>query len=356
MIDDDAAKRLLRACVPALKCEAGEGSDTLKEEDFSPSSTTKIKSKNVCRLWGGKGYVYELSVPSHDVSIIVKRVSPVTGRLSLGDRRKADSYQVEANFYDKLAPHLIDNRGLNIPRPLYVERGAGDEVIICMKKLRGREAYIDQDETRAVLRWLATLHAATWGDLADEAVDEHGLQPVGTYWHLDTRPDEHMSMRRNGWQGRLRRAARAIDARLKRDKMQCCVHGDAKDANMLFHEEGGETQVSMYDFQYCGKGPPTKDLAYFLCVAAHDNDQDYVDYYHEALIERLAPNIEKPSLKDLNESLQLAYCDWGRFMCGWGFWGADLTSEIIAVLDKLDNGKDLGSEEAYDEAVRREYG
>ena len=37
-----------------------------------------------------------------------------------------------------------------------------------------------------------------------------------------------------GWEGRLRLAAKGLDARLKADAMQTIVHGDAKDANMLF--------------------------------------------------------------------------------------------------------------------------
>ena len=59
-------------------------------------------------------------------------------------------------------------------------------------------------------------------------------------------------MPRKGWEGRLKLAARAIDERLRRDEMQCCIHGDAKDANMLFHsDDDGSGGVSMYDFQYC---------------------------------------------------------------------------------------------------------
>ena len=37
-----------------------------------------------------------------------------------------------------------------------------------------------------------------------------------------------------GWMGRLKLAARAIDARLKLDPMQAVCHGDAKGANILY--------------------------------------------------------------------------------------------------------------------------
>jgi hypothetical protein len=345
-MDRNEAKRLLERCLPSLKSSSDASDETANQLEgllSSSSSSSKIKVKSLCRLWGGMGYVYNVSIG--DIEMIIKRVSPLPKqqkRISQGDKRKADSYQVEANFYENLAMYLLEEKGLDIPRRYHVERDDG--VIICMSKLTGHVRSIDQEETFAVLKWLATLHAATWGDMADTAVKKYGLQPVGSYWHLDTRLDEHMSMR--------------IDERLKRDKMQCCVHGDAKDANMLFYHDKEQKNlcISMYDFQYCGKSPPTKDVAYFLCVAAHDNDCKYVEYYHEQLLKCLGPNDYRPTWKELNDSLQLAYCDWARFMAGWGLWGSDISDHVIAVLDRLDGGTDLGSEYAYREAVRKEFG
>ena len=124
-----------------------------------------------------------------------------------------------------------------------------------MSLLKGSPGYCgDDDSIHAVLSWLSTLHAATWGSKADEYVKQQLVQPIGSYWHLDTRPNEHNAISNRGWEGRLKLAARAIDERLKRDSMQCCIHGDAKDANMLFDGKGG---VSMYDLQYCGRAPPS---------------------------------------------------------------------------------------------------
>ena len=54
------------------------------------------------------------------------------------------------------------------------------------------------------------------------------------YWHLDTRSEEHAQMSGKGWMGRLKLAARAIDARLKLDPIQTVCHGDAKGANILY--------------------------------------------------------------------------------------------------------------------------
>ncbi|KAL3935703.1 MAG: hypothetical protein SGBAC_008831 [Bacillariaceae sp.] len=373
MLNPKEAKRLLEYSLPALQqslASASSNNDQLKRQerlvsslvtsDVSSSSDTQheVQVHNLCRLWGGMGYVYQIQVDGC-LTVIVKRVSP-TGkkRLSLGDQRKADSYECEANFYQHVAPRLLQ-KGLEIPMPLHVERDNG--VIICMTQLQGDSSHLGQEETNTVLRWLATLHASTWGPMADKSVSEFGLQPQGSYWYLETRPGEHASIRSKGWEGRLKRAANAIDERLKRDPMQCCVHGDAKGANMLFRrvEKKGieeELVVGMYDFQYCGKAPPTKDLAYFLCVAADDNDTSYLEYYHEQLLERLDESAYRPTLEELQDSLDLAYCDWVRFMAGWGYWGTDISKEVIKVLDRLDGGKDLGSEDAYREAMLREYG
>jgi hypothetical protein len=289
------------------------------------------------------GHIHELNVGS--TSLIVKYVDPDPDQLeSFGGRRKAASYTVEAHFYEAYATDLIDNHGLHLPRPYLVECN-GNRITICMSKLERAEG---SGADKAVVVWLAKLHAATWGH------DAEGLQPVGSYWYLDTRPDEHASMPRNGWQGRLKRAARAIDSRLKRDPMQCIIHGDAKEANILWCNDG---EVAMCDFQYCGKGPPTRDLAYFLCTSTDPDEEDaLLLLYYEELIKSLPDTVTRPSLEQVKESLELAYCDYARFMSGWGFWGNDVSKRVVKLLKRLDGGVDLGSDEAYEEAVLREFG
>ncbi len=307
--------------------------------------------------------------------IVVKHVTP-SSLHSLGDRRKAKSYQVEANFYEYLAPQLIAEYHLRIATPFYVERGKGGDLIICMSKLSGSSSLPQKCQLigyQAVLRWLATFHAAYWGATkVDEVIQRVGLQPIGSYWYLDTRLDEHKAMPNRGWEGRLKRAARAIDARLQRDPLQCLIHGDAKDENILWDLSAASNKskaavvvpVSMYDFQYCGKGPPSRDVAYFLCccdIVDSDLEAVLIDYYHDQLLAQLQkdPSIapsQRPRKQQLMDSVELAYCDFCRFMSGWGYWGADLSKRVQAVLQRLDRGKDLGSEQAYEEALRREYG
>jgi len=370
-INRKEAARLARKCLPKiLELWGDNASESNNHNDrIQALSENDVVVKSLCRLWAGMGYIYQITVqlPSPSTSsssgmetyhFIVKRVVPPSKKSrSMGDERKTISYLLEAKIYENIAPSLIEDHGLSIPIPYYVERGGAndDRVTICMSRLGGSPGYLaDKNEVRAVLDWLSTLHAATWGRAATEYVDRSLVQPVGSYWHLETRPDEHDSMPRRGWEGRLKLAARAIDERLRRDEMQCCIHGDAKDANMLFTKGGG---VGMYDFQYFGKAPPSVDLAYFLCVAVGDTDDEYVAYYHQQLINKLIKGSNTPpTLKELEDSLALALCDFQRFMSGWGQWGSDISSVVIEVLDRLDGGRILKSEDEYREAVRREYG
>lgn len=322
-------------------------------DDFDLNLCEKdVKVKSVCRLWAGMGYIYDINVRG-DFHIIVKHIVPPPKQSrSFGDIRKATSYEVEANFFRHLAPHLIAEHKLSIPVPYHVENDSDNSITICMSRLEGSPGYLsDDDQIHAVLKWMATLHAATWGK-ADNLVEEKGLQPIGSYWHLDTRPSEHDSMPRRCWEGRLKRAARAIDERLKRDPMQCVIHGDLKDANMLF----SNNSVGIYDFQYCGRAPPTVDLAYFFCVAVGNADDAYLEFYHNQLVSLLGTSCKPPTFTQMKESLSIAFCDLQRFMSGWGSWGSDISHHVIEVLNRLDGGTILQSEDAYREAMLEHFG
>ena len=163
----------------------------------------------------------------------------------------------------------------------------------------------------------------------------------------------------SGWMGRLKLAARAIDLRLKADPLQSVCHGDAKGANIVYATgEGGKAVPLVYDFQYCGKAPPTKDLAYALTCASNAPEQEarLLEGYHAELSALLkASGDAPPELSQIQASLGLALADLGRWMSGWGWWGHDLSHRIKPLLDTLDGGTPLASEEAYREAVWRVY-
>ena len=118
------------------------------------------------------------------------------------------------------------------------------------------------------------------------------------------------------------------------------------------------------DFQYCGAGTPAQDLAYFFCSSINEDEHEdsweerqdeYLAYYVTQLASYLPPSssaVNPPTLEALRDSLDWAYCDFQRFMMGWGTWGNDLTERVRAKLDTLDGGRNLGSEEAYCDAMR----
>jgi Ser/Thr protein kinase RdoA (MazF antagonist) len=185
---------------------------------------------------------------------------------------------------------------------------------------------LSPDKMAAAIDFLARMHTHTWGSARAGAAVAGGLQPQGGFWYLDTRHEEWEAMPTRGWEGRLRRAARAIDRRLKDDVHQCVIHGDAKPDNMCYEPAGA---VSMCDFQYCGRASPMKDLAYLLCCAADvgcspASSGAHLARYHERLSAALsasgaAPEI--PPLAELKTALDLAYADLCRWMSGRGYWG-----------------------------------
>mmetsp|Transcript_19375 Transcript_19375/g.45261 ORF Transcript_19375/g.45261 Transcript_19375/m.45261 type:complete len:152 (+) Transcript_19375:38-493(+) len=141
--------------------------------------------------------------------------------------------------------------------------------------------------------------------------------------------------------------------------MQTVVHGDAKDANMLFSTEGGQVVAQLYDFQYAGRAPPSKDLAYFLACAAGAAEGETEDVllarYHATLSSALLKSGKTPpKLGALRESLWVAYADLARFMSGWGWWARNgLSQKARRLLDELDGGKELSSAEEYTSALFR---
>jgi len=353
MLPKEHAIDLARQCLKQISSIPESAKVSIIEDAQARRKKTLISQ--MCRLWAGMGSIYLVEIQDA-LKFAVKHVTPPPSKQqSLGDERKAFSYQVEANFYQHVAPELL-LIGLVLPTPYYVQYGpAEQEITICMSLLEG--SWIQSDEDwQGTLQWLAQFHAAYWGrERIDPLLQKVKLQAVASYWHLETRPDEHSRMSNRGWEGRLKRAAKAIDDCLKRDPMQCLVHGDPKEANIMKLKQ--QQKVALYDFQYCGKGTPTRDLAYFLCTSCdEDIEDDAVQYYHEQLTAQLTKQgMVPPTLEHLEQSLELAFCDFHRFLCGWGQWGYNLKDKVLLLLERIDGGKDLGSEEAYQEAFRKEF-
>jgi thiamine kinase-like enzyme len=182
------------------------------------------------------------------------------------------------------------------------------------------------------LTWLARFHAKFM------QVPPKGLWEIGTYWHLETRPEELEKMNHI----QLKQVASAIDQRLNAATFQTFVHGDAKLANFCF---GPEDQVAAVDFQYVGKGCGIKDVAYFIssCFTEEDCERyedELLHHYFNALEMRIDNQNDFQLVKqEWTERYKFAWADLYRFLDGWsaGHWKMHGYSERLtqAVLEEL---------------------
>ena len=170
------------------------------------------------------------------------------------------------------------------------------------------------EAVKTVLKWLATFHAF---NLQTEPI---GLWQEGSYWHLNTRPDEYKKME----EGQLKKYAYAIDETLNTAKYRTLIHGDAKVANFCFNDQ--LNQVAAVDFQYVGGGCGMRDVSYFLgsCLSPEDcfrYEEDLLKHYFNELTKALIEfniNININHIeKEWRALYPLATADFVRFLKGW---------------------------------------
>jgi len=175
-----------------------------------------------------------------------------------------------------------------------------------------RKGHLKKNEVMVCLKWLAHFHAQ-FLDTPPE-----GLWEIGSYWHLDTRPDELKEMAN----GPLKDHAAAIDQKLNNCHYKTLIHGDAKVANFCFSEDG--QKVAAVDFQYVGAGCGMKDVAYFLgsCLNEHEcqnGEKAFLDYYFSQLSAALTHS--KVNVSELEKEWRSLYAwawtDFYRFLLGW---------------------------------------
>jgi len=302
------------------------------------------------RLWSGYGSIVRFRlIGAEQGSVIVKHVSPPCQRehprgwaTDRSHERKLRSYAVETNWYQDYAGRC--DRSCRVPRCFAAER-CGDEVLLVLEDLDTagyprRIKSIDAGRMAACLRWLAEFHATFLDDTGE------GLWENGTYWHLETRPDELTVLQAED--PSLHGAAAAIDARLKASPCQKLVHGDAKLANFCFDAEGAT--VAAVDFQYVGRGCGMKDVAYFIgsCLdeaACAKAEVELLAVYFAALRSALQARgkmVEFAALEmDWRALYPVAWTDFHRFLKGWspGHWkihdySERLAREVIASIRK----------------------
>ncbi|WP_350354881.1 phosphotransferase [Shewanella spartinae] len=266
------------------------------------------------------------------------------------------SYQVELNWYRDFACRC---RGmLNLPQLIAAKEDTeNQEMLLVMSDLDAqgfdqRRINLTQAELYASIEWLARFHALFTYEAfpKEDTLDDAsyaGLWPIGSYWHLATRPDELAVMTDSP----LKRAAEAIDARLNQARFQTLVHGDAKVANFCFHKEIetlGVDGVAALDYQYVGAGIGIKDFIYLLgsCLDEAQLVTNYdaaCSHYFKTLKQQLSGRWAAEQIEALVTEwyvlLPFAWADFERFLAGWqpehhkrnGF-SQDMTQRVLKAL------------------------
>lgn len=282
---------------------------------------TLTKIELIQELWSGYGELVRVTFPHK--SIIIKHIQlpqpsqhPRGWNSDISHQRKLHSYQVEVNWYQNFS-HPSDKR-CRIPKGLKCFQ-TDNEWLIVMEDLANvgfpktiRNPNINQ--IKSALIWLANFHARHMHTRSNL------LWKTGTYWHLETRPDEYNALQ----DSELKKSAQRIDAVLKNAKYQTIVHGDAKLANFCFSEDG--KLASAIDFQYVGHGCGMKDVAYFMSSAiephkCEEMEEWVLDTYFQSLDEALKhyqPQLDSAQVaKEWRPLFPVAWADFQRFIKGW---------------------------------------
>ncbi|MEM9160658.1 MAG: phosphotransferase [Verrucomicrobiota bacterium] len=306
---------------------------------IATSASDLREIETIQSLWSGYGRIvrFQLEGSPHN-TIVAKQVliperdnHPRGWNTDLSHQRKLKSYQVETAWYSNWNDRC--EATCRTPHCLAVD-SQDNETLLVFEDLDAagypsRKSTIGKTEFEACLSWLASFHATF---LDQEASD---LWETGTYWHLETRPDELEALEDLP----LKRAAASIDQLLKDSPFQTLVHGDAKLANFCFSPDG--SQVAALDFQYVGRGCGMKDLAYFVGSCLDENECErqeayLLDHYFSKLRHALKERNSKTDPEALEQNWRklypIAWTDFHRFLKGWspGHWKINSYSERLA--------------------------
>ncbi|MEZ8825483.1 phosphotransferase [Vibrio amylolyticus] len=280
-----------------------------------------LHKETIQELWGGYGELVRLF--GVDTSVVVKSIDlprpishPKGWNTDLSHQRKLMSYLVELTWYKKYASEC--DTQCYVPQPLHIEQQAQKHLIVMEDLAQAGFPIVSTKATKAqlaaCLKWLAYFHAKHIGHLGE------GLWPSGTYWHLQTRPDELDKL----VDAPLKKVAETLDRVLTEAPYQTLVHGDAKLANFCF-SDCGHVAASV-DFQYVGRGCAMKDVVLFMSSAVEPDacwemESSILDQYFgflQSALELYRPDIDSQDVEAHWRPLfSIAWADFQRFIKGW---------------------------------------
>lgn len=276
-------------------------------------------------LWSGYGEIVRLYLEgSATLSVVCKSVRPPRQvdhpRGWAGARshhRKWRSYEVELCWYRDFAARCSADARV---AACFFSAAHDEGFDLLLEDLHASgfdrsPRFGNVQDAGVCLAWLAEFHAEFLGTAPV------GLWPQGSYWLLETRPDELAAMTDT----RLQEAAPLLDAKLRSARYQTLIHGDAKIANFLLGAE--HDGAAAVDFQYVGGGPGIRDVAYLLgsCLDERDCEThaaDLLDHYFvrlgKALCKRgVAESTVNELEQEWRELYPVAWTDFYRFLQGW---------------------------------------
>ncbi len=323
-------------------------------ENFHPFILQATAAKSLERieviqsLWSGYGEIVRYRLVGAEMStVVLKHIKlpkqsrhPRGWNTDLSHQRKIKSYRVEMAWYSQWNQLCSD--ACRVPHCL-AHQTIDDEMLIVLEDLDAagfplRKSAVSSDEINACLQWLANFHATFMHQ------QPKNLWQTGSYWHLETRPDELQALEDQA----LKQAASSIDLKLRQSPFQTFVHGDAKLANFCFSQHNN--QVAAVDFQYVGGGCGMKDVAYFIgsCLTDQQCQQQEIkllDNYFHFLKTALKQHNKKLDMQALEHNWRqlypLAWTDFHRFLKGWSpdHWKINSYSERLAreVIEQLNS-------------------
>lgn len=286
-------------------------------------SNSFIESEIIQPLWSGYGKISRFKLSGSNLkTVVVKHISlgdtnahPRGWNTDLSHLRKVKSYQVETYWYEKWNQRC--NANCKTPNFLGSYSSELNQWIILEdldREFPVRKSQISFSEVKSCLKWLANFHAVFLNH------EPTRLWNIGTYWHLETRPDELQKLEHS----ELKKKAHLIDKLLNDCIFKTIVHGDAKLANFCFSNDG--KQIAAVDFQYAGGGCGMKDVAYFLgsCLSGSEcerYEEEFLKFYFSELktaLDSLEVKLDFNALQNEWKQLYPVACaDFMRFLLGW---------------------------------------